>query len=280
MSCSRFVPSILGNPSHRKVAMKRILVVTIGCLWPFLWLWAALAQDSQKAAPDSERARVFITDSQSWSIAGASGGGGGAYGGSMAGGARPQTAEIIKTFGERCPQVTINNIQTKTDYIVLLDHEGGKGALRHKNKVAVFARVSGDSIVSKSTLSLGGSVQDACGAITKDWSEHGAAIRAAAKAAAVEQSRSVVAPQPGAVVAPAPTLASTGKLSVASVPDGADVEVDGSFVGNTPSDLQVAEGEHTVTVKKSGFKDWERKLKVTGGSSVHLNAELEKTANP
>ena len=71
----------------------------------------------------------------------------------MAGGARPQTAEIIKTFGERCPQVTINNIQTKTDYIVLLDHEGGKGALRHKNKVAVFARVSGDSIVSKSTLS-------------------------------------------------------------------------------------------------------------------------------
>ncbi|MGA9707537.1 MAG: PEGA domain-containing protein, partial [Candidatus Sulfotelmatobacter sp.] len=61
---------------------------------------------------------------------------------------------------------------------------------------------------------------------------------------------------------------------------GADIEVDGSFVGNTPSDVQVAEGDHTVTVKKSGFKDWERKLKVTAGSSVHLNAELEKTANP
>ncbi|MFZ0999045.1 MAG: PEGA domain-containing protein, partial [Candidatus Sulfotelmatobacter sp.] len=55
---------------------------------------------------------------------------------------------------------------------------------------------------------------------------------------------------------------------------------DGSFVGNTPSDVQVAEGDHTVTVKKSGFKDWERKLNVTAGSSVHLNAELEKTANP
>ena len=37
----------------------------------------------------------------------------------------------------------INNIEAKTDYIVLLDDEGGKGALRHKNKVAVFARVSG-----------------------------------------------------------------------------------------------------------------------------------------
>jgi hypothetical protein len=67
---------------------------------------------------------------------------------------------------------------------------------------------------------------------------------------------------------------------VASVPDGADIEVDGSFVGNTPSDVQVTEGEHSVSVKKAGFKDWERKMKITGGSSVHLNAELEKTANP
>jgi PEGA domain-containing protein len=198
----------------------------------------------------------------------------------MAGGARPQTAEIIKTFGERCSEVIVNNIQTKADYIVLLDHEGGKGALRHKNKVAVFARVSGDSIVSKSTLSLGGSVQDACEAIDKDWAAHGAAIRAAS-AAATEQTKPAAAIQPAVATAVVPAVvASTGKLSLASVPDGADIEVDGSFVGNTPSDVQVTEGEHTVTVKKTGFKDWERKLKVTGGSSVHLNADLEKVASP
>jgi hypothetical protein len=70
------------------------------------------------------------------------------------------------------------------------------------------------------------------------------------------------------------------KLQLGSDPPGADIEVDGSFVGNTPSDVLVAEGEHTVSVKKPGFKDWERKLKVTGGSSVHLNAELEKVSNP
>lgn len=70
------------------------------------------------------------------------------------------------------------------------------------------------------------------------------------------------------------------KVQLESDPPGADIEVDGSFVGNTPSDVQVAEGEHTVTVKKAGFKDWERKLKVTSGSSVRLNAELEKAANP
>jgi hypothetical protein len=234
------------------------------------------AQQVAQATADAERARVFITDSQSWSIAGQSGGAGGTFGGTVAGGARPQTAEIIKTFGQRCPQVIVNNIQTKTDYIVLLDHEGGKGALRHKNKVAVFARVSGDSIVSKSTLSLGGSVQDACEAILKDWTEHGPSIRAAATAA--EQSKPVAAPLtiPAAASASAPT----GKLSIASAPDGADILVDGGFVGNTPSDVQVTEGEHTITVKKTGFKDWERMLKVTGGSSVHLNAELDKAPNP
>lgn len=243
-------------------------------------LCSAPAQQKPTMASDAEKARVFITDSQSWSIAGASGGGGGAYGGTMAGGARPQTAEIIKTFGERCPEVTINNIQMKTDYIVLLDHEGGKGVLRHKNKVAVFARVSGDSIVSKSTLSLGGSVQDACEAINKDWAVHGPAIRAAAIAGA-EVNKPPATLQPAVVTTTAiPAVPSTGKLSVGSVPDGADIEVDGSFVGNTPSDVQVTEGEHTVSVKKTGFKDWERKLRVSGGSSVHLNAELDKSANP
>ncbi len=33
-----------------------------------------------------------------------------------------------------------------------------KSFVRHKNKVAVFNRISGDSVVNKSTLSLGGSV--------------------------------------------------------------------------------------------------------------------------
>src|ERR1035438_1703642 len=233
------------------------------------------AQDKTAVATPADAPRVFVTDSQSWSIAGSSGGSGGNYGGAMAGGARPQTAEIIKTFGERCPQVTVNNIQGKADYIVLLDHEGGKGVLRHKNKVAVFARVSGDSIVSKSTLSLGGSVQDACDAISNDWALHGSSMRAAA---AVTQSKAA-ATQPTAAIS-APAMPSVGKLSVVSVPDGADIEIDGSFVGNTPSDVQVSEGDHSVSVKKAGFRNWERKLKVTAGSSVRLNADLEKAESP
>jgi PEGA domain len=73
---------------------------------------------------------------------------------------------------------------------------------------------------------------------------------------------------------------SSAKLQIDSTPPGADIEVDGSFVGNTPSDVQVGEGDHTVVVKKSGFKNWERKLKSNAGSSVHISAELEKVDNP
>jgi hypothetical protein len=72
-------------------------------------------------------------------------------------------------------------------------------------------------------------------------------------------------------------ITTSAKLQVDSTPPGADIEVDGSFVGNTPSEVQVTDGDHTVVVKKSGFKDWQRKLKSSAGSSVHLSAELDKT---
>ena len=52
----------------------------------------------------------------------------------------------------------------------------------------------------------------------------------------------------------------SAKLSVVSDPSNADIEIDGSFVGDTPSDVEVSGGDHTIVVKKAGFKDWERKL--------------------
>ncbi len=185
-------------------------------------------------------------------------------GGGGGGGARPQTAEIIKTFGEKCPAVRINNKADKADYVVLLDHEGGKGWIRKDNKVAVFDW-DGDSIVSKSTRSVGSSVDEACRAIEKHWSAGGAARIALRRGSAAP-----VVPAASKQSEPLPVA----KLDVASTPAGADIEVDGSFVGNTPSLLELPLGEHTLLIKKPGFKPWERKLKATGGT-VNIRAELE-----
>lgn len=248
--------------------MKSIFFTAAISLVLFATMSAQTVTDA--GTPAADHARVFITDSQSWEVASGAGGSNGTFGGAGHGGARPQTAEIIKTFGERCPDVVTNNIQAKVDYIVLLDHEGGKSILSHKNKVAVFTRVTGDSVVSKSTLSLGGSVQTACEAIHADWAKNSDKIRTAESAEAAALAKSAA---PAAQVMPVAATSAT-KISVNSTPTGADIEVDGSFVGNTPSTIDVPAGDHVVTISKSGFKPWERKLK-TGGGNVNLNAELE-----
>jgi hypothetical protein len=217
---------------------------------------------AQTSISDAQRARVFITDSQSWQMSGNGGGTNDAHGSHFSGGARPQTAEIIKTFGDRCSSVVVNNKQDKADYVVVLDHEGGKSILAHDNKVAVFNN-DGDAVVSHSTRSLGNSVKDACEAIEKDWPSR------AGKVTAQKQAAQLVSVSDKSATA---SLAS--KIAVSSMPANADITLDGSFVGNTPSEIDVTPGDHTLTVSKSGFKPWERKFKATGGS-VNINAELE-----
>jgi hypothetical protein len=122
---------------------------------------------SDRSVPNDGKLRVYVADSQSWQMTGGWGAANGSGGGHESGGARPQTAEIIKTFGQRCPEVTVTNNKERANYAVILDHEGGKSALARRNKIAVFNR-EGDAIFSDSTRSLGNSVKDACIAIKKD----------------------------------------------------------------------------------------------------------------
>ena len=74
----------------------------------------------------------------------------------------------------------------------------------------------------------------------------------------------------------APAANQMASLAVESSVTGADIEIDGSFVGSTPSTLSVAPGQHTVTVKKKGYADWSRSMNIAG-NAVHLNADLTAT---
>jgi len=113
------------------------------------------------------KTRVYINESQSWEMSGRIGGSSEIFGGKTSGGARPQTAEIVKTFNERCPAFTITNKVENADYTVVLQHEGGKKSIRRDNKFAVYNK-NGDAIASGSTRTLGNAVKDACQAIDKD----------------------------------------------------------------------------------------------------------------
>lgn len=65
------------------------------------------------------------------------------------------------------------------------------------------------------------------------------------------------------------------ELEIASTPPGADIEIDGNFVGSTPSTVGVSAGQHQITVKKSGYKPWERKMTTSSGH-IKVEADLEK----
>jgi PEGA domain-containing protein len=64
------------------------------------------------------------------------------------------------------------------------------------------------------------------------------------------------------------------QVRISSTPADADVEIDGNFVGNTPSTVSVAAGQHQLIVKKAGYKPWEKQISVSSGE-VRVNAVLE-----
>jgi hypothetical protein len=62
-------------------------------------------------------------------------------------------------------------------------------------------------------------------------------------------------------------------LEVVSAPDGAEISVDGNFVGNAPSTISVTAGEHNISVRMSGYQVWQRTIRTSGGK-VKLSATL------
>jgi PEGA domain-containing protein len=81
--------------------------------------------------------------------------------------------------------------------------------------------------------------------------------------------------EPAPVQAASEAQASTSSdVAVTSNPSGADIEVDGAFVGDTPSTITITAGDHTISLKKPGFTPWERIVKVSGGR-IQITAELQ-----
>ena len=76
----------------------------------------------------------------------------------------------------------------------------------------------------------------------------------------------------GTAVARAPATAALGLTVEANVPN-CDIEVDGSFMGSTPSTLNLAPGKHEIVVKKTGYQDWSRSMMV-GSGALRLSADM------
>jgi hypothetical protein len=71
------------------------------------------------------------------------------------------------------------------------------------------------------------------------------------------------------------TPAEPSTVVVKSTPDGADITVDGKYMGSTPSTLQLALGDHAVLIEKTGFRQWHRTMSVNSGGIITIDATLE-----
>jgi hypothetical protein len=64
----------------------------------------------------------------------------------------------------------------------------------------------------------------------------------------------------------------TGSVAIGSDPPGADIYVDGKFVGQTPSSVRLTRGLHHIQVKAENQQAWERDLEVLKDSQLTLHA--------
>ncbi|MGB7603158.1 MAG: PEGA domain-containing protein, partial [Candidatus Sulfotelmatobacter sp.] len=91
-------------------------------------------------------------------------------------------------------------------------------------------------------------------------------------------------PAPATPSAPTPPVLRGGaetekekvRCSFTSTPSGAEIDLDGKYVGNTPSQIAVSTGMHVITFSMPGFGQWKRELSVLPGSELTVSAILQK----
>jgi hypothetical protein len=97
-------------------------------------------------------------------------------------------------------------------------------------------------------------------------------------------SLSSIAPTPpSASPLPSSGSAQASPEAVASIqfssdPSGAEITVDGNYVGNTPSLIKLKPGTHSVKITKNGYAPWVRSINTEAGESRNIAADLEKTS--
>ena len=66
-------------------------------------------------------------------------------------------------------------------------------------------------------------------------------------------------------------------VSINSVPEGADVEIDGVYLGNAGGEFEIGPGVHDIVVSLPGHEVWRKKVKVRSG--LTFTATLAKTVD-
>jgi hypothetical protein len=116
---------------------------------------------------------------------------------------------------------------------------------------------------------------DAMSALARLKTQDGKPI-ALAQTSTVPTAQPEPQPTDNAQAEPEPPPPQPATVTVKSTPPGADITVDGKFMGNTPSTIQLSPGDHVVEVEKEGLRPWQRGMTITAGGNITIDATLDK----
>ena len=94
-----------------------------------------------------------------------------------------------------------------------------------------------------------------------------------ARASEPTMAQPETAPEDSSQAEPAMPPAS---IVVKSTPPGCDINIDGKYMGSTPSTIQLTPGDHLVSIEKENLTPWQRTMTVTSGGSSNIDATLVK----
>ena len=88
-----------------------------------------------------------------------------------------------------------------------------------------------------------------------------------------------IVPAPG----PTPALPSAPvRISIpfSSSPTAADIQIDGEFVGSTPSAVRLSVGTHAILITRAGYLPWSRRITISPDSQITVHADLTPVPPP
>jgi hypothetical protein len=188
---------------------------TSSLLLALLFCFTPMGDGQSRSVPHDGKIRVFVDANGSTDFAASGSATSGLFGGARyaVGSAHYRVAgteyqhsqrpEVIKTLGERCPNVTVTMDKDRAFFLLSVEHESAavKGLARRRNHITIVNR-GGDVIFSKNDRELGNAIKDACSSMELT-PEQISSIEHEIDAAAATRTSPVAAPSPS------PSLAST-----------------------------------------------------------------------
>lgn len=174
--------------------------------------------------------------------------------------------EDFKTFGLEVVKFVIENISVPPEVEAALDKRASMGALGDMNKYMQYQ--AAESMRDAAQNPSGGAGLGAgLGAGIGIGQMMGQAFGNAMNQPPQQQQQSAGTSGGGASAADV-------EVNITSEPSGADIEIDGSYEGNTPSKLMLAPAEYIIRVSRPGYQAWERRIILKPGSAKTFNAIL------